>query len=47
MQAIEKALKQASEAEPVFYVDEVDIDLNPRIGSCWSLKDQQSVEPTL
>ena len=46
MKAIEAALKQASESEPVFYVDEVDIDLNPRIGACWSRKGRQTTVPT-
>lgn len=30
----------------MFYVDEADVDLNPRIGSCWSLKGQQTKIPT-
>ena len=46
MKSIETALKQASESAPVFYVDEVDIDLNPKIGSCWSRKGQQPTVPT-
>ena len=46
MKAIKKALKQASESHPVFYVDEVDIDLNPRIGHGWMKKGQQAAIPT-
>jgi len=46
MKAIHKALKQASETKPVFYVDEVDIDLNPRIGHGWMKKGQQTAIPT-
>ncbi len=30
---------------PVFYVDEVDVDLNPRIGSFWSVKDNKPEYP--
>ncbi|WP_338659257.1 IS630 family transposase [Pectobacterium araliae] len=39
--AIEQALVQNSVDNPVFYQDEVDIDLNPKIGSDWCLKGQQ------
>lgn len=46
MKAIQKALDKASEAHPVFYVDEVDIDLNPRIGHGWMKKGQQTAIPT-
>lgn len=46
MKAINKALKKASETHPVFYVDEVDIDLNPRIGHGWMKKGQQAAIPT-
>ncbi len=46
MRAIERALLEASEEKPVFYVDEVDIDLNPRIGACWSRKGRQPTVPT-
>jgi transposase len=46
MKAIRQALDSASEVEPVFYVDEVDIDLNPRIGACWTKKGQQATVPT-
>ncbi|MBN3043362.1 IS630 family transposase [Pectobacterium brasiliense] len=39
--AIEQALTQESTANPVFYQDEVDIDLNPKIGADWMPKGQQ------
>ncbi|WP_317178666.1 IS630 family transposase, partial [Pectobacterium sp. HCp5_1] len=39
--AIEQALAQGSAANPVFYQDEVDIDLNPKIGADWMPKGQQ------
>lgn len=46
MKAINKALEQASETHPVFYVDEADVDLNPRIGHGWMKKGQQTAIPT-
>jgi transposase len=46
MKAIENALEQQSADHPVFYVDEVDIDLNPRIGFAWSKKGKQMTVPT-
>lgn len=46
MKAINKALKNADDANPVFYVDEADIDLNPRIGFGWMMKKQQTAIPT-
>ena len=46
MKAINKALASCDSDNPVFYVDEVDIDLNPRIGHCWSLKGEQKAIPT-
>lgn len=46
MKAIEKALASADKHNPVFYVDEVDIDLNPRIGHGWMKKGQQTAVPT-
>lgn len=46
MKAINKALKKANEKTPVFYVDEVDIDFNPRIGNCWMKKGNQTTIPT-
>jgi transposase len=33
--------RRASSAEPVYFVDEVDIDLNPRIGRDWMLRGLQ------
>lgn len=39
--AIEQALNLAQAEHPVFYQDEVDIDLNPKIGADWMLKGQQ------
>jgi len=35
MAAITKALAQCNAEHPVFYEDEVDIDLNPKIGANW------------
>ena len=46
MRAIHHALKNASEARPVFYVDEADVDLNPRIGNGWMKKGEQTTVPT-
>ncbi len=42
MKKIKQALGRANAVNPVFYVDEVDIDLNPRIGRCWSIKGEQN-----
>ncbi|ELW2862913.1 IS630 family transposase [Salmonella enterica] len=39
--AIEQALNGAPAGHPVFYQDEVDIDLNPKIGADWMPKGQQ------
>jgi putative transposase len=39
--AIEQALSEAPAEHPVFYQDEVDIDLNPKIGADWMPKGQQ------
>lgn len=38
---IEQALAQEQTVHPVFYQDEVDIDLNPKIGTDWMPKGQQ------
>ena len=46
MKAINKALKKSNADNPVFYVDEVDIDFNPRIGNCWMKKGSQTSVPT-
>ena len=39
--AIHEALDECSAAYPVFYEDEVDIHLNPKIGADWQLRGQQ------
>ncbi|GDD94023.1 IS630 transposase [Escherichia coli] len=41
MTAIHKALDECSAKHPVFYEDEVDIHLNPKIGADWQLRGQQ------
>ncbi|EQC01559.1 IS630 family transposase [Photorhabdus temperata subsp. temperata M1021] len=41
MAKIIEALSTCSEKHPVFYEDEVDIELNPKIGADWYLKGQQ------
>ncbi|MBS9435580.1 IS630-like element ISPlu10 family transposase [Photorhabdus hainanensis] len=41
MAKITEALSKCSEKHPVFYEDEVDIELNPKIGADWYLKGQQ------
>lgn len=41
MAAIHKALDECSAEHPVFYADEVDIHLNPKIGADWQLRGQQ------
>lgn len=41
MAAINQALEQCCVEHPVFYEDEVDIDLNPKIGADWMPKGQQ------
>ena len=46
MKAITRALNSASEQRPVFYVDEVDVDFNPRIGNSWMQKGKQTTIPT-
>lgn len=46
MQAIEQALDKADSEHPVFYVDEADVDLNPRIGHAWMPRGQQAAIPT-
>ncbi|MEZ5445379.1 MAG: IS630 family transposase [Gammaproteobacteria bacterium] len=46
MRAIRSALRRASALEEVFYVDEADIDLNPRIGASWTPRGQQPTVPT-
>lgn len=46
MRAIRRALRAAGPDAPVFYVDEADVDLNPKIGSAWMPKGQQMTVPT-
>ncbi|MCL2891420.1 IS630 family transposase [Brenneria tiliae] len=46
MAAINDALEKNSASNPVFYEDEVDIDLNPKIGADWQKKGQQKRVPT-
>ena len=46
MQAIEAALADCEPYTEVFYVDEADIDLNPRIGSAWMRRGEQTAVPT-
>ena len=46
MAAIDEALERPDERTEVFYVDEVDIDLNPKTGFCWSRRGQQKRIPT-
>ncbi|BCA38106.1 hypothetical protein KATP_06280 [Kluyvera ascorbata] len=41
MAAIHKALDECSAEHPVFYEDEVDIHLNPKIGADWQLRGHQ------
>ena len=41
MAAIHKALDECSAEHPVFYEDEVDIHLNPKIGADWQVRGQQ------
>lgn len=46
MRAIRQALRHAGPNEEVFYVDEADIDLNPRIGPAWMPRGEQMTVPT-
>jgi transposase len=46
MKAIDDALQQPEPQTDIFYVDEVDIDLNPKTGFCWSQKGKQTTIPT-
>ncbi len=46
IKGIDKALANANAENPVFYIDEADVDLNPRIGSFWSIKGKQTRIPT-
>ncbi len=46
MAAIGEALQHPGPQTDLFYVDEVDIDLNPKTGFCWSAKGKQTAIPT-
>ncbi len=46
MRALQRALREGSAQREVFYVDEADIDLNPRIGASWVPRGQQATVPT-
>ena len=46
MQAIEAALANQGGGTEVFYVDEADVDLNPRIGLAWMRRGVQQAIPT-
>ena len=46
MAAIHQALAERDPDTEVFYVDEADIDLNPRIGFCWQPRGHQTAVPT-
>lgn len=43
LRAINRLVSRASECEEVFYQDEADIDLNPRIGPCYMRRGRQFV----
>ena len=46
LQAIEAALAEENPYTEVFFADEVDVDLNPRIGSAWMRRGEQTAVPT-
>jgi len=46
LEAIRTAINDADARTEVFFVDEADIDLNPRIGFLWSRRGQQRAIPT-
>lgn len=46
LQAIRTALANCSAAHPVFYEDEVDIHLNPKIGADWGFRGKQRLVAT-
>lgn len=46
MRAINRALDETDVDRPVFYVDEADVDFNPRIGFGWMKKGEQTTVPT-
>jgi putative transposase len=43
LESIRRVVSQASERDEVFYLDEADIDLNPRIGPCYMRRGQQFI----
>jgi transposase len=43
IQAIQRLVSRASDQEEVFYLDEADIDLNPRIGPCYMKRGRQLI----
>ena len=42
LQAIERALNHRQRGVEVFYVDEADVDFNPRIGAAWTQRGRQT-----
>jgi hypothetical protein len=42
---IKEALKNCDEHHPMFYEDEVDIHLNPKIGADWGFRGKQRSVP--
>lgn len=44
--AVEAALKLDGDEVEVFFSDEVDIHLNPKIGACWTRRGKQQTVPT-
>ena len=46
LQAIEAALADEDPYTEVFFVDEADVDLNPRIGCAWMRRGEQTAVPT-
>ena len=46
MRALRKALREQGDGHEVFYVDEADVDLNPRIGPAWMRRATQHAIPT-
>jgi len=46
MSTIKEVLAKNCADHPVFYEDEADIDLNPKIGADWQRRDQQKRTPT-
>jgi transposase len=47
MAAIAEALSKCSVEHPIFYEDEIDINLNPKIGADWQLRGRQRRAVTL